>query len=63
MPRSAHTEPYHALMVFTPFAIEFRYESIDSDAEPIDRVSVIELLEAPHDHVSHLLTRDCKDGK
>lgn len=54
--QSAHTEPYSALMDFTPFAIEFRYESVDSDTEPIDRLSVIELLEALHDRVRNLLT-------
>lgn len=59
----AHTEPYRALMDFTPFAIEFRYESVDSDAEPIDRVSMIELLEALHEHIHGLLTCDCKNGK
>jgi hypothetical protein len=32
-----------------------------SDTEPIDRVSVIKLLEALHDHVRNLLTSDCND--
>lgn len=59
--QSAYTEPYSALMDFTPFAIEFRYESVDSDTEPIDRVSVIKLLETLHDHVRNLLTSDCND--
>lgn len=61
--QNAHIEPYRALMDFTPFAIEFRYESVDPDAEPIDRVSVIEHLEALHDYVRNLLASDCKGGK
>lgn len=43
-------------MDFTPFAIEFRYESVDLDIEPIDRAGVLGLLEALHDQVHGLLT-------
>lgn len=54
--QGARVEPYRALMEFTPFAIEFRYESVDLDIEPIDRSSVLRLLETLHGQVHRLLT-------
>ena len=54
--QGARTEPYRDLMEFTPFAIEFRYESVDLDIEPIDRTGVLGLLDALHDQVQNLLT-------
>ena len=54
--QGARTEPFRALMDFTPFAIEFRYEGVDLDIEPIDRAGVLRLLEALHYQVHSLLT-------
>ena len=44
--RSVHTEPFQTLFDYTPYAVEFRYEGLDSDAEPIDRESALALVAA-----------------
>ena len=44
--RSVETEPFQTLIDYTPYAIEFRYEGLDSDAEPIDRESALALVAA-----------------
>ena len=40
------TEPFQTLIDYTPYAVEFRYEGLDSDAEPIDRESALALVAA-----------------
>ena len=44
--RSVETEPFQTLIDYTPYAVEFRYEGLDSDAEPIDRESALALVAA-----------------
>ena len=44
--RSVDTEPFQTLIDYTPYAVEFRYEGLDSDAEPIDRESALALVAA-----------------
>ena len=39
-------EPFRRLAGYTPYAVEFRYEGVDSDTEPIDREDAIALVEA-----------------
>ena len=44
--RSVDTEPFQTLIDYTPYAVEFRYEGLESDAEPIDRESALALVAA-----------------
>lgn len=40
------TEPFEKLIGYTPYAVEFRYEGVDSSTEGIDREEVLALVEA-----------------
>ncbi len=40
------TKPFEKLIGYTPYAVEFRYEGIDSSTEVIDREGVLALVEA-----------------
>ena len=40
------TKPFQQLIRYTPYAVEFRYEGIDSSTEEIDREGVLALVEA-----------------
>ncbi len=40
------TTPFAPLEDFTPYAVTFRYESVDPEAAPIDREGRIALLES-----------------
>ena len=39
------TGPFQKLIRYTPYAVEFRYEGIDSSTEAIDRAGVLALVE------------------
>ena len=39
-------EPFHALMGYAPYAVEFRYQGVPPGTEAIDREGAIELIEA-----------------
>lgn len=46
---SEHTEVsprFRALIDYTPYAVEFRYEGVGSGADPIDRKGALKLVEA-----------------
>ena len=38
------TAPFEGLADFTPYAVEFRYEGVGADAEPIDREAALARL-------------------
>lgn len=40
------TEPYRELVGYTPYAVEFRYEGVDSGTESIDRDEALSLVES-----------------
>ena len=44
--RSIATASFRQLIGYTPFAVEFRYQGVGSDADPIDRESALSLVEA-----------------
>jgi HEPN domain-containing protein len=44
--RGAPVEPFRSLVDYTPYAVEFRYEGVGPEAEPIDREDAIALVEA-----------------
>jgi len=46
---------YRDLVDYTPFAGEFRYESVDSDTTPIDRKGALKLVESLWAEVSRIL--------
>ena len=56
--RGVETEPFAALSVFTPYAVEFRYAGVGPDAEPIDRAGALERIEALREQVDGHLTGD-----
>ena len=39
-------KPFGKLTGYTPYAVEFRYEGVDSSTEPIDRKGALALVEA-----------------
>lgn len=40
------TKPFEKLVGYTPYAVEFRYEGVDSSTAAIDRAEVVALVEA-----------------
>lgn len=52
------TAPFAGLADFTPYAVEFRYEGVGADAEPIDREAALArlviLLDTVRRQVDHL---------
>ncbi len=42
----ADLEPFHGLMGYTPYAVEFRYQGVPSGIKAIDREGAMELIEA-----------------
>lgn len=42
----ADLEPFHGLVGYTPYAVEFRYQGVPPGIEAIDREGAIELIEA-----------------
>ena len=49
--RGAPVEPFRGLADYTPYAVEFRYQGVPSDAEPIDREGALALVAALLDRV------------
>ena len=44
--RGSTTEPFHALIPYTPYAVAFRYAGIEPDLKRIDREGTLALIEA-----------------
>ena len=44
--RAVDMMAFRKLVVYTPYAVEFRYGGVDSGIEPIDRMSALALVEA-----------------
>lgn len=42
----AMTRPFRALVGYTPYAVQFRYEGVNPDTAPIDRQDALALVEA-----------------
>ncbi len=42
----ATTRPFRALIGYTPYAVQFRYEGVNLDTAPIDRQDALALVEA-----------------
>ena len=53
--REPDVEQFEELVEYNPFAVQFRYESSDSDIAPIDREETIRRLEALRQEVSRRL--------
>ncbi len=49
--RGSATEPFQALIPYTPYAVAFRYAGVDSDLDRIDREGALDLIEALLDEV------------
>ena len=52
--RGLGVERFEELIEYNPYAVQFRYESYDSDAEPIDREEAVQRLEALRQQVRRL---------
>ena len=48
------TMPFQELIGYTAYAVEFRYEGIDSDADPIDRESTLAHIETLQERVQRM---------
>ena len=48
-------ERFEELIEYNPYAVQFRYESYDSDAEPIDREEAVQRLETLRQQVRRRL--------
>lgn len=44
--RGVANEPYRELVGYTPYAVEFRYEGVESGTESIDRDEALSLVES-----------------
>lgn len=55
--RGIHPEPFEKLIDYTPYAVEFRYQGIGPDAEPIDREAALSLVERVLEQVTRELAR------
>ena len=53
--RGAAMEPFRGLVDYTPYAVEFRYAGVGSNAESIDRENAIALVETLLEQVGHRL--------
>ena len=53
----ASTAFFRSLRRFTPYAVQFRYEGLGPDHEPIDRTSVVALVGALIKHVGDLMAK------
>lgn len=52
--RGIDTMPFRELIGYTAYAVEFRYEGIESDTDPIDRESALALVETLQERVQRL---------
>ena len=59
--RSIATASFRQLIGYTPFAVEFRYQGVGSDTDPIDRESALSLVEALLEQVRQRLA-EAEDG-
>ena len=59
--RSIATASFRQLIGYTPFAVEFRYQGVGSDTDPIDRESALSLVEALLGQVRQQLA-EAEDG-
>ena len=53
----ATTAFFHSLTRFTPYAVQFRYEGLGPDHEPMDRPAAIALTGALIKHVGDLMAK------
>ena len=53
--RGAPVEPFRNLVDYTPYAVEFRYEGVGPETEPIDREGAIATVAALVEQVGHEL--------
>ena len=44
--RDVATKPFRQLIDFTPYAVEFRYEGVESGTDPINREAALAVVEA-----------------
>ena len=51
-------EPFGKLIDYTPYAVEFRYQGVGPDAEPIDREGALRLVEIVLEQVTRELAGD-----
>ncbi|MCE2439791.1 MAG: HEPN domain-containing protein [Candidatus Latescibacteria bacterium] len=56
--RGITPEPFGKLIDYTPYAVEFRYQGVGPDAEPIDREGALRLVEIVLEQVTRELARD-----
>ena len=49
------SEPFRQLIEYTPYAVEFRYQGVGSDAEAIDREDALALVETLRGQVGRAL--------
>ncbi|MEI6827612.1 MAG: HEPN domain-containing protein [Desulfuromonadales bacterium] len=48
---------YRELIPLNSFAVQFRYEAMEEEDVPLDRVDTLSKVESLHDHVKALLTK------
>ena len=53
--RGAAAERFQGLALYTPYAVEFRYAGVGTDAQPIERDGAMTLVEALLEQVGALL--------
>ena len=58
---AAHVARFHSLAGYTPYAVEFRYEGVDSGTESIDRDRALDLVESLLEEVRRQLP-DVEEG-
>ena len=49
------SEPFRKLIEYTPYAVEFRYQGVGPDADPIDREDALRLVETLREQVGRQL--------
>lgn len=42
---------FRSLVIFTPYAVQFRYEALGPEHEPVNRAAALAMVEAPVQHV------------
>ena len=56
--RDNSVAPFRELNEYTPYAVQFRYDAMETDSEPIDRQRAVQRLETLRMHVYHRLTEE-----
>ena len=49
--RDSSVAAFRALSEYTPYAVQFRYDAMETDSEPINRQQAVQCLEALRAHV------------